>query len=158
MSPYKAVYGRDYPLLDTYKVYPSALPASDNYYNRHQVIRNVAYQALKLPRARSTTTAAKRRDEFEPVEIGRMVMIFEDQFATESDRSRKLLPRWRGPFVVVEFDEHTQKFTVRMDSRIYRRQRGVFHCSVVKPADPNDDDQFPGRAHAKPAPILIDDE
>ena len=26
MSPYKAVYGRDYPLLDTYRVYPSAVP------------------------------------------------------------------------------------------------------------------------------------
>jgi len=48
MSPYKAVYGRDYPPLDTYRVYPSAVPASDDYYNRHQEIRNAAYQALKL--------------------------------------------------------------------------------------------------------------
>ena len=53
MSPYKAVYGREYPLLDTYRVYPSAVPASDDYYNRHQEIRNAAYQALKLARARS---------------------------------------------------------------------------------------------------------
>ena len=45
-----------------------------------------------------------------------------------------------------------------MDSRIYLRQRGVFHCSVVKPYHPNDYERFPGRAHAKPAPILIDDE
>ena len=43
MSPYQAVYGRDYPLLDTYKVYPSAVPASDDYYNRHQAMRNAAY-------------------------------------------------------------------------------------------------------------------
>jgi len=35
MSPYKVVYGRDYPLLDTYRVNPSAVPASDDYYNRH---------------------------------------------------------------------------------------------------------------------------
>ena len=62
MSPYKAVDGRDYPLLDTYRVYPSAVPASDDYYNRHQAIRNAAYQALKLARARSTKTAAKRRN------------------------------------------------------------------------------------------------
>ena len=34
----------------------------------------------------------------------------------------------------------------------------MFHCSVVKPYHPNDDEQFPGRAYAKPAPILIDDE
>ena len=92
MASYKAVYGRDYPLLDTYRVYPSAVPASDNYYNRHQEIRNAAYQALKVARARSTKTAAKRRDEVKPVEIGGMVMIFGDNFATESARSRKLQP------------------------------------------------------------------
>ena len=34
----------------------------------------------------------------------------------------------------------------------------MFHCSMVKPYHPNDDERFPGRAHAKPAPILIDDE
>ena len=58
----------------------------------------------------------------------------------------------------MEFDEHTPNYTASMDSRIYRQQRGVFHFSVVKPYHPNDDEQFPGRAHAKPAPILIDDE
>ena len=32
---YKAVHGRDYPLLDTYRTYPSTVPVSDNYFNRH---------------------------------------------------------------------------------------------------------------------------
>jgi len=103
-------------------------------------------------------TAAKRRDDVKPGEIGGMVMIFGDQFGTESGRSRKLQPRWRGPFIVIEFDEHTQNYTVSMDSRIYRRQRGVFHHSVVKRYHPNHDELFPGRAHTKPAPILIDNE
>jgi len=31
LAPYKALYGRDYPLLDTYRVYPSAVPASRDY-------------------------------------------------------------------------------------------------------------------------------
>jgi len=158
MSSYKAVYSQDYPLLNTYRVYPSALPASDDYYNRHQEIRNAAYQALKLARARSTNTAAKRRNDVRPVEIGVMVMVFGDQFTTESSRTRKLQPQWRGPFIVIEFDEDTKNYTVSMDLRIYRRQRGVFHCSVVKPYHPNHDEQFPGRAHTKPAPILIDNE
>jgi len=82
MSPYKAVDGRDCPLLDTYRVYTSVVPASDDYYKRHQEIRNAAYQAPKLVRVRSTKTAAKRRDDVKPVEIGGMVMIFGDQFAT----------------------------------------------------------------------------
>ena len=44
-----------------------------------------------------------------------------------------------------------------MDSRIYRRQRGEFHYLVGKPYHPNDDECFPGRAHVKPAPILINE-
>ena len=144
--------------LDIYRVYPSTVPASDDYYNRHQEIRNAACQALKLARARSIKTAAKSRNEVTPVEIGGMIMIFRDQFATESGRSRKLQPGWRGPFVVMEFDEHTQNYTVSMDSRIYRRQRAVFHSSVVKPYHPNEDEGFPWRGHPKPAPILIDNE
>jgi len=67
MSPSKAVYGRDCPLLDTYRVYPSTVSASDDYYDRHQEIRNAAYQAPQLARVRSTKTAAKRRDDVKPV-------------------------------------------------------------------------------------------
>jgi len=158
MSPYKAVYGGDYPVLDIYRVYSSAVLASDTYYNRHQEIRNAAYQALNLARVRSTKTAAKRRDDIKPVEIWGMVIIFGDQFAMESSRFRKLQPQWRGPFIVIEFDDHTQNYTVSMNLRIYRRQRRVFYCSVVKPYHPNDNERFPGRAHTKPAPILIDNE
>jgi len=107
-SPYKVVYGRDYPFLDTYRLYPSAVPAFADYYNRHQEISNAAYQALKLARVRSTKTAAKRSDHVEPVGIVGKVMIFGDQFAMESGRSRKLQPQWRGPFIIIEFDEHTE--------------------------------------------------
>jgi len=121
-------------------------------------VRNPAYQALKLAGVLSTRTAAKRRDNIKPVEIGGMVMIVGDPFATESDRSRNVQPGWRGPIVVIEFDEHTQNYTVSMDSRIYRLQKGVFHCSLIKPYPPNDKEQFPGRVHTKPAPILIDNE
>ena len=85
-------------------------------------------------------------------------MIFGEQFATESGRSRKLQQRSRGPFVVTEFDKHPQNYTVSMDSMMYRRQMGVSPCLVVKPYHPNDDERFPGRAYAKPAAILIEDE
>jgi len=35
MSPYKAVYGRDYPLLVTYRIEGTVVPASEYYLNRH---------------------------------------------------------------------------------------------------------------------------
>ena len=79
--------------MDTYRTYPSAVPASDDSYNRHQEIRNAAYQALKLARARSMRVAAKKRNEFKSVEVGGLIMIFGDQFATESGRTGMLEPR-----------------------------------------------------------------
>jgi len=115
----------------------------------------VAYQALKPAIGRSTKTAAKRRSDVKPVEIGGMVMTFCDQFARESGRSRKLQQRWGGPFIVIEFDEPTQNLTVSMLWRIYRWERGVFHYSGVEAYHPNDNERLPGRAHIKLAPILI---
>jgi len=87
-----------------------------------------------------------------------MVMIFGDQFAMEAGRSRKLETEWRGPFGVIEFDNHTQNYTVSMDSRIYRCQRGGFHSFFVKPYHPKGDQRVHGRAYTEPVPILIDDE
>jgi len=59
MSPYKAVYGRDYSLLATYRIEGTAVLVSENYVNRHQELRNDAYQALKLARICSTRVAAR---------------------------------------------------------------------------------------------------
>ena len=158
MSPYKAVYGRDYPLLSTYRTAATSVPASDDYYNRHNELRNSAYQALKLARVRSTRTATKKRTPRPPVAIGERVLVFGEMFTTESGRSKKLDARWRGPFSVIGYDEFTQNYTVKMDSRLYRRDTAVFHCSVVKPYKENDDLRFPGRANTKPAPILVNEE
>ena len=42
-----------------------------------------------------------------------------------------------------------------MESRIYRRDTGTFHCSVIKKYHKNDDNRFPGRAKPRPAPLLV---
>jgi len=158
MSPYKAVYGRNNPLLSTYQTAATSVPAADDYFNRHNELRNSAYQARKLARIRSTRTATKRRTPRPPVSFGGRVLVFGDMLSTESGRSRKLEPRWRAPFEVLGYDDITQNYTVKMDARMYRRREAVFHCSVVKPYRENDDERFPGRANIKPAPILINEE
>jgi len=84
-------------------------------------------------------------------------MVYGDRFATESGRSKKLEQRWQGPFQVLDYDEQTQNYTVKMDSKIYCRKEAVFHYSIVKKFFPNDHGRFPGRTHAKPAPILVEE-
>jgi len=95
MSLYKAVYGRNYPLLSTYQTVATSVPAADEYFNRHNELRNSAYQALKLARIQSTRTASKRITPRPPVSVGGQVLVFGDMFSTESGRSKKLEPRWR---------------------------------------------------------------
>jgi hypothetical protein len=144
MSPYNAVYGREYPPLDTYQTALTSVPASDDYYNRHQEIRNTAFQVSKLAIIRSTRTAATRNTPRPAVPVGGLLLVLGDWFATESGRSRKLHPCWRRPFTVTEYNWNSQNYTVKLDARMYRRKHGVFLCLVVKPYDGNDDKCFPG--------------
>jgi len=157
MSPYKAVHGRDYTLLATYRIEGTAVPVSEDYPNRHQELKNDAYQALKLARICSTRVAAKRRTTYKPITIGEFLIVYGDRFATESGRSKKLEPRLQGPFQVLDYDEQTQNYTVKMDSRIYRRKEAVFYCSLVKKFFSNNHSRFPGRTQAKPAPMLVEE-
>ena len=90
MSPYRPVYGRDYPLLDIYKTQLSAVPVVDNYYNQHQEVHNAAYQVLNLAHFRTSKMAPKRRNPKLPVEVRGLIIVFGDQFATKSEYSRKL--------------------------------------------------------------------
>ena len=157
MLPYKAGYGRDYPLLATYRIEGTADPASEDFLNRHQELRNDAYQALMLARIRSTRVAAKRRTTHKPISIGEFLIVYGNRFATVSGRSKKLEPRWQGSFQVLAYNDQTQNYTVKMDSKVYRRKEAVFHCSMVKKFIPNDNGRFPGRTHAKPAPTLLEE-
>ena len=79
-------------------------------------------------------------------------------FSRESGRSKKLEPRRRGPFTVLSYDDITQNYTVKMDTRTYRRREAVFHGSVVKHYRENYDERFPGRANIQLAPIRINEE
>ena len=86
---------------------------------------------------------------------GDKLLIYGNQFTTHTGRSRKLEPRWYGPFTVVSYDPHTQNYTVDFGSKRYQHKTNVFHCSVIKPYKPNDDDRFPSRRFDQPAPIKI---
>src|SRR5207237_5198886 len=96
LSSYKAVYGIEYPLLTAVRFTNSTVPATEDYLNRHQELRNTAYQALKQARMRSTRTAAKRRRHHMPLKAGDYLLVLVGQTSTTTGRSRKLLPRLRG--------------------------------------------------------------
>ncbi len=114
--------------MDTLRFGKSSVPATDEYLNRHQELRNLAFQNLQLARFRSTKRATKKRRIHKHIPVGKQVMVYGDQFATQSGRSKKLEPMWRGPFTITKFDEYTENYTVKMDAKMYRRPEGTFHA------------------------------
>jgi len=157
MSPYKVVYGRDYPLISTYRTAATSVPAADDYCNRHNKLRNSAYQALSLARIRSIRTVTKGRTPRPPVPGGREVLFCGDK-STESGRLKKLDSGWSGPFTVLNCDEIIQNYIVNMGARMYLQRETVFHYLGVKPNKENDDEPFPGQANINPAAILINEK
>ena len=60
--------------------------------------------------------------------------------------------------MVLNYDDITQSYTLKMDARMYGQKEAVFNSSEVKPNKENNNESFPGRANIKPAPILIHQE
>jgi len=63
-------------------------------------------------------------------------MVYGNRFATESGRSKKLEPRWQEPFQVLEYDEQTQNYTVKMDSKISAGRRQFFTVQWLRSSSP----------------------
>src|ERR1700710_637261 len=143
MSPFKAVFGQEYPILTTVRFKNSSVPATDDYLNCHQELRNSAYQALILARMRSNRIARKRRRSHTPLKTGDYAMVLVNQFSMMTRRSKKLEARWRRPFKIIPYDEFTKNYTDAMELHIYRRDTRTFHSSVIKKYHENDDNRFP---------------
>ena len=105
---------------------------------------------------RQTVQANKRRKPLtEPFKNGSRVLVRGWPYTSSPERSKKLEPRWFGPFKVLEHVPHTDNYKLKLPPRI-ARQKPYFHVSSLKEYRDNDLDRFKSRRIDKPAPILID--
>jgi hypothetical protein len=74
---------------------------------------------------------------------------------TLSTANRKLSPKWVGPFEIIK---KIHKDAFRLDLQGKFRIHPVFHSSLLKHYEPNDDELFPGRHQPIPPPVHIDGE
>ncbi|GBG80915.1 hypothetical protein CBR_g31471 [Chara braunii] len=86
-----------------------------------------------------------------PFRVGDLVWVSAAEFSLEQDISRKLLPKWMGPWPIIEpaGDAPEQpSFTIQVLSHlpVYR----VFHCSKLALYTPAEHDDFPGRRTQDP--------
>ena len=112
--------------------------------------------ARKHATFRQTVQADKRRKPLtEPFKNGSRVLVRGRPYTSSPRRSKKLEPRWFGPFKVREHSPDTDNYKLHLPPRM-TRQKLYFHVSSLKDYRGNDRDRFKSRRMDKPAPILID--
>eukprot|EP00896_Chara_braunii_P022071 GBG79947.1 hypothetical protein CBR_g30210 [Chara braunii] len=81
-----------------------------------------------------------------PFRAGDLVWVSTAEFSLEQDVSRKLLPKWMGPWPIIEPTGDAPEgpsFTIQVPSHL--PVYPVFHCSKLAFYTPADHDDFPGR-------------
>jgi len=156
ISPYQALYGRPWKIFNPVLRSSTKVPAVDDILNNHDATRMEVDMARKHATFRQTVQADKRRKPLqEPFPKNSRVLVRGRPYTASPGRSKKLEPRWFGPFTVVEYDADTDNYKLQLPRRM-DRQKPYFHASSLKEYRENDPDRFASRKLDNPAPILID--
>ena len=94
-----------------------------------------------------------RRDH--TFQIGDKVMLSTKNLTLPSTHSRKLSPKWIGPFSIIA-RKHKNSFTLDLPDKY--KFHPVFHVNLIKPYHDNNDSEFPDRHQEPPEPVIINDQ
>jgi hypothetical protein len=124
---------------------------------------------MDIQEARDSLTAAKiaqahhankDRNPEPSFNVGDRVMLTtsnrrREYMQAKKGRVAKFMPRFDGPYEIISFHPESSNYTLRMPN--HRGERtSTFHGSHLKLHRENDDMQFPGRALARPGPIVTE--
>ncbi|GBG72389.1 hypothetical protein CBR_g11967 [Chara braunii] len=105
---------------------------------------------MQKAQARMQQQANRRRVPC-PIRVGDLVWVSVEEFALEQDVSRKLLPKWFGPWPVTSAagdEPNGPSFVINIPSRLMVHP--VFHASKLATYTPAKSDDFPGRQSQDP--------
>jgi len=103
ISSYHALYGRPWKIFNPVQRSASKVPAVDDILNAHEATRIEVDMARKHATLRQTVQADKRRKPLtEPFKNGSRVLVKGRPYTSSPGRSKKLEPRWFGPFKILE--------------------------------------------------------
>jgi len=156
ISPYHALYARPWKIFNPVQRSASKVPAADDILNAHEATRMEVDMARKHATFCQPVQADKRRKPLmKPFNNGSRDLVKGRRYTSSPGRSKKLEPRWFGPFQVLEHLPDTDNYKLDLPSRM-ARQKPYFHVSSLKEYRENDPDRFKSRRIDKPAPSLID--
>jgi hypothetical protein len=89
---------------------------------------------------------ACRRQE-PTIKQGDLVYLSTKNLSLPNGRASKLMPKYVGPYKVLQAYPGTSNYTLELPSELVKRQvHPKFHVGLLRPHQPNDDALFPNRA------------
>ncbi len=128
----------------------------DDYFRRLKNSLAVAYDNIAIAQDRMSAQANKfrRHDKFK---VGDLVWLSTENLKLANFGSaRKFLPRFVGPYKVLEVSQDDLNYKLELPS--LWRIHDVFHISLLRRYIPNDEKLFPNRVQPPPPPAVIDGE
>ena len=164
-TPFQLRFGRS-PRIIPPLLPPPPNPSNDNITAR-EIIQNIQIDVAdardnlllsKISQAFYSNSESSRKNVF-TYNIGDKVMLStlnrrRDYKLKGHKRAAKFMPRFDGPYIVV--DTHLEASTITLDMPNAPNLFPTFHTSHVKPWNSNDDSKFPSRTVEKPGPIDVD--
>lgn len=118
-----------------------------------QAMQNLfdAHDAIIESRVFQTHQANKRRGPEPKIAIGSKVYLSTKNLNLPKGRATKLLPKFVGPYTVLETNPSTSTYKLDLPSQLTtRRLHNTFHVSLLRPVQESDPLLFPDRAKPEP--------
>lgn len=131
-------------LLD--RVPTSFKPGIRHYAEKAQSHLLTAHDAIIAARINQTYHANKRRREEPSYLVGDRVWLSTEYLAMPKGRTRKLMPKFIGPFTITKADKRTSNYQLDLPDEMKSRHiLNRFHVDRLRPCLENDDTLFPHR-------------
>ena len=113
---------------------------------RARAIMEMAHDALIESRVYQTHQANKHRQGEPDFEVGSKVYLSTKNLSVPKGCARKLVPKYIGPYEVIEAFPGTSNYTLELPEDLAKRGiHPTFHVSLLRPHVPNDDNAYPHR-------------
>jgi len=106
----------------------------------------IAHDAIIESRVNQTHQANRRRRPEEPFRVGEEVYLSTADLNLPKGRARKLMPKFVGPYRVLESHPATSTYKLALPEGLAKRRiHPTFHVSKLRRCEKNDDKLFPHR-------------
>jgi hypothetical protein len=125
---------------------PCVMPGVKHFVERARQNLADAHDAIIESRARQTHYANRRRRDDDTIAVGDLVYVATNDLSLPKGRATKLLPKYVGPFKVLEAQPDTSTYKVELPAQLRARNlHNRFHRSRLRPHMANNDALFPHR-------------